>query len=334
MSKLQDKAKNLNFDEIDDPSPVRSEPPKPSTPERPRTGVGVLSASFGRERELKVENDSLKGQLQKFEDAVIVELIDPRRIKPSRFANRHDLAFSSPEFVQLREEIASAGRNVQPIKVRKVSQGSDDAQEFEIVFGHRRHRACLELGIPVAAIVADLNDQQLFAEMDRENRARQNLSAWEQGTMYKRALDSGVFPTQSAMAGSLGIDQGNISKAVQLAGLPDELVAAFSSPLDLQYRFAPALKAALEKDRGRVLSVARELSLLNPKLPSAPVMARLLGVDSALQQEPPKVFSVDGKTVASLDKDAKGAISVRIKAGVLPASKERKLTEFLERLFD
>jgi ParB family chromosome partitioning protein len=334
MSKLQDKAKNLNFDEIDDPSPVRNEPPKPTAPERPRTGVGVLSASFGRERELKVENDSLKGQLQKFEDAVIVELIDANRIKPSRFANRHDLAFSSPEFVQLREEIASAGRNVQPIKVRKVSQGSGDAQEFEIVFGHRRHRACLELGIPVAAIVADLNDQQLFAEMDRENRARQNLSAWEQGTMYKRALDSGVFPTQSAMAGSLGIDQGNISKAVQLAGLPDELVAAFSSPLDLQYRFAPALKAALEKDRGRVLSGARELSLLNPKLPSAQVMARLLGVDSAPQQEPPKVFSVDGKTVASFDKDAKGAISVRIKAGVLPASKERKLTEFLERLFD
>jgi ParB family chromosome partitioning protein len=334
MSKLQDKAKNLNFDEIDDPSPVRNEPPKPTAPERPRTGVGVLSASFGRERELKVENDSLKGQLQKFEDAVIVELIDPNRIKPSPFANRHDLAFSSPEFVQLREEIASAGRNVQPIKVRKVSQGSGDAQEFEIVFGHRRHRACLELGIPVAAIVADLNDQQLFAEMDRENRARQNLSAWEQGTMYKRALDSGVFPTQSAMAGSLGIDQGNISKAVQLAGLPDELVAAFSSPLDLQYRFAPALKAALEKDRGRVLSVARELSLLNPKLPSVQVMARLLGVDSAPQQEPPKVFSVDGKTVASLDKDAKGAISVRIKAGVLPASKERKLTDFLERLFD
>lgn len=334
MSKLQDKAKNLNFDEIDDPAPVRSEPPKPAVPERPRTGVGVLSASFGRERELKVENDSLKGQLQKFEDAVIVELIDPKRIKPSRFANRHDLAFSSPEFVQLREEIASAGRNVQPIKVRKVGQGLGDAQQFEIVFGHRRHRACLELDIPVAAIVAELNDQQLFAEMDRENRARQNLSAWEQGTMYKRALDSGVFPTQSAMAGSLGIDQGNISKAVQLAALPDELVSAFSSPLELQYRFAPVLKAALEKDRGRVIAVARELSLLSPRLPSAQVMARLLGVDSVPQQEPPKVFSVDGKTVASFDKDAKGAISVRIKAGVLPAAKERKLAEFLERLFD
>jgi ParB family chromosome partitioning protein len=322
----------LNFDEIDDP--VSDEPVKPAMPERPRTGVGVLTASFGRERELKVENESLKGQLQKFEDAVIVELIDPKRIKPSRFANRHDLSFAGPDFQQLREEIASAGRNVQPIKVRRAGQGADHLPEFEIVFGHRRHRACLELGISVAAIVAELSDQQLFAEMDRENRARANLSAWEQGTMYKRALDTGVFPTQSAMASSLGVDQGNISKAVQLASLPDEVVAAFPSPLDLQYRFAPALKSALDKSRGRVLEVALELSLLKPRLPSAQVMARLLGTEFSARQDPPRVFGVDGKSVASLDKDAKGAISVRIKAGVLSPSKERKLTEFLERLFD
>jgi ParB family chromosome partitioning protein len=328
MSKLQDRAKNLNFDEIDEPEVT------PVAPGKPRTGVGVLSASFGRERELKTENDGLKSKLAQFEDAVVVELIDPARIRPSRFANRHDLSFESAEFTQLREEIASAGRNVQPIKVRSIGQGGAAKAEFEVVFGHRRHRACLELGMPVAAIVADLNDQQLFAEMDRENRARQNLSAWEQGTMYKRALESGVFSSQKVMAGALGVDQGNISKAVQLASLPDDLIAAFSSPLELQYRFAPLLKTALDKDQARVLAVAQELSLLRPRLPVAQVMARLLGAEPVVHQDPPRVFSVNGKVVASLDKDAKGAISVRIRAGGLSASKERKLVGFLDRLFE
>jgi ParB family chromosome partitioning protein len=152
--------------------------------------------------------------------------------------------------------------------------------------------------------------------------------------MYKRALESGVFASQKVMAGALGVDQGNISKAVQLASLPDDLIAAFSSPLELQYRFAPLLKTALDKDQARVLAVAQELSLLRPRLPVAQVMARLLGAEPVVHQDPPRVFSVNGKVVASLDKDAKGAISVRIRAGGLSASKERKLADFLDRLFE
>jgi len=34
------------------------------------------------------------------------------------------------------------------------------------------------------------------------------------------------------------------------------------------------------------------------------------------------------------DKDPKGNVSVQIKAGSLPAAKEKRLLEFLEKLFD
>ena len=54
MSKLQDRAKSLNFDEVDESEVT------PAAPGKPRTGVGVLTAAFGRERELKTENDDLK----------------------------------------------------------------------------------------------------------------------------------------------------------------------------------------------------------------------------------------------------------------------------------
>ena len=190
MSKLTDKAKSISFEDDDD----TSAPMAPVPMGRPRTAMGAISASIAMGRGVEAENRDLRAKLERFEDATVVEFLDPKRIRPSRFANRHELSFAGAEFEGLKAEIQTAGRNVQPIKVRRVGQGADSSDEFEIAFGHRRHRACLELGLPVAAIVEALTDAQLFSEMERENRERQDLSPWEQGVMYKRALDDGLFP--------------------------------------------------------------------------------------------------------------------------------------------
>ena len=63
--------------------------------------------------------------------------------------------------------------------------------------------------------------------MERENRERQDLSPWEQGMMYRRALDLGLFTSNRALATALGIDHSNVGKSLALARLPDEVVAAF-----------------------------------------------------------------------------------------------------------
>jgi ParB family chromosome partitioning protein len=96
------------------------------------------------------------------------------------------LSFSGPEFAALKAEIASAGRNVQPIKVRPPSGGKEKGCEFEVACGNRRHRACLELGLPIAAVVESLTDAELFAEMNREDREREDLTPWEQGVPVMR----------------------------------------------------------------------------------------------------------------------------------------------------
>ena len=41
-----------------------------------------------------------------------------------------------------------------------------------------------------------------------------------------------------------------------------------------------------------------------------------------------------GKVIGFWDKDQKGNVSVQIKAGSLPAAKEKRLREFLEKLFN
>ena len=329
MSKLTDKAKSISFEDDDDTPAVA-----PVPVDRPRTAMGAISASIAMGRGVEAENRDLRAKLERFEDATVVEFLDPKRIRPSRFANRHELSFAGTEFEGLKAEMQAAGRNVQPIKVRRVGQGGDGGDEYEIAFGHRRHRACLELGLPVAAIIEELSDAQLFTEMERENRERQDLSPWEQGVMYKRAIDDGLFPSLRKLAASIGAQVGNVSTAIQLASLPSDVVDAFPSPLSLQFRWGMALRAAIDKNPDEVVAQARDLAAMNPKLPAKEVLARLTGVGASTKREAPVQLTSKGKIVGSWDKDPKGNVSVQIKAGSLPAAKEKRLREFLEKLFD
>lgn len=162
-------------------------------------------------------------------DQARAQLLDPSSIRPSRWANRHESTFQSVEFVKLKEEIAAAGGNVQPIKVRQdVTRGG-----YEVVFGHRRLRACQELGLPVLAIVVSIDDRSLWEEMERENRSRANLSPYGQGRHYKAALDQGLYPSIRRLAEVINVDVSQASKVIRIADLPDVVINAFSSPRDI-----------------------------------------------------------------------------------------------------
>ena len=330
MSKLTDKAKKISFEDEND-TPAWGES---AQLERPRTAIGAISASIAMGRGVQAENRDLRAKLEHYEDATVVEFLDPKRIKPSRFANRHELSFAGPEFDGLKADIQAAGRNVQPIKVRRAGHDADGHDEFEIAFGHRRHRACLELGLPVAAIVEVLTDAQLFSEMERENRERQDLSPWEQGVMYKRAIDDGLFPSLRQLASSIGAQVGNVSTAIQLASLPSEVIDAFPSPLSLQFRWGTALKAAIDRNYEEVLIQARDLAAMQPKLAAKDVLARLTGAAVSARRNAPIQLTSQGTVVGFWDQDQKGNVSMRIKAGSLSNAKVKRLREFLEKLFD
>jgi hypothetical protein len=72
--------------------------------------------------------------------------------------------------------------------------------------------------------------------------------------MYKQALDTKLFSSQRHMAVVLNVSQANLSMALALASLPEQVIRAFPSPLELQFRWASELSQALERDRTRVIS--------------------------------------------------------------------------------
>ena len=199
-------------------------------------------------------------------------------------------------------------------------------------------RRCLELGLRVQAIVADLDDRQLFEAMERENRARKNLSAWEQGTMYRRALDEGLYPSQRKLAESLGVDISLVSKSLTLARLPDAVVRAFPSPLDIQFRWAQPLAEALQKDPDGMLARAVSLKAAAQPLPAAQVLAALLSGDRAgvLNRSTPvpaeRLIKGQAGRQATLSRDGQGRVLLRFGAGALSEAAERELAAFVEKL--
>jgi ParB family chromosome partitioning protein len=253
--------------------------------------------------------DLLKAEINTLKAAKPVMKIQPNLIRASAWANRHQDSFESSEFAAFKAEIDSAAGNIQPIKVRPL-KSADIAGEpkYEIVFGHRRHRACLELGIEVSAMVDDIDEKTMFVEMDRENRERADLRPYEQGLMYARALDSGLFSSLRKLSEEIGADPTNVSKAVSLARLPAEILDAFKSRLDIQYRWASDLKAALEKEPELILARAADINRqkrLGNQLPSQAVFNMLVGKVSTSKKAIARSVTVGQRVLTITERNSK-----------------------------
>jgi len=305
--------------------------PVPTPAAVPRTGPGALMAHLARESDAQLENERLRAELNQWEGAKATRLLDPKLIGWSAWANRDQANFSGEDFVELKQEIASAGGNVQPIKVRVAKPGGE--HEYEIVFGHRRHRACLELGLPVLAVIDNLGEVDLFVQMDRENRSRKNLSAWEQGMMYLRALEKGLFPSNRKLAEEVGVDLTQVGKAISLAKLPVEVIEAFASPLDLQFRWAKPLADAAERDRAALIKRAKKAISLGPSRSAKDVLQALLsseGEGGRTVLPPPIVIERDGKAAASIALDARGRATVSFAEALVGPEQLKALSETIE----
>ncbi|MGJ7574374.1 ParB/RepB/Spo0J family partition protein [Variovorax sp. RB2P76] len=287
-------------------------PPAVGGSHAPRTGPGQMLAFRGQIQQVEGEMATLREKLRQYEGSLPTRKMDPATIRPSRWANRHEASFNTSEFAGLKADIEHAGGNVQPILVRPLK---DEPGQFELVFGHRRHRASLELGMPVLASiwVDDLGDAALFAAMDRENRERADLSPYEQGVMYQRALEEQLFPTQRQLAEGLGVSHTWVRKALMVAQLPSAVVECFRSPLEITFRHAEQVNAAMALDRRGLLKRVEKLrgQTLSPAL----VLARLLDAPPGFERTERIDVQADGQKFGTLMRSKAGEVTITLSSG-------------------
>lgn len=143
---------------------------------------------------VEAENERLRAQLQSAE--IAVEL-DPANVDPAFVRDRMDFE-DDPEFLNFVEGIRREGQKL-PILVRPLP---DRPGHYQVAYGHRRHRACQILGIPVRAVVAPLTDEELVVAQGIENAERENPSFIEQA-LYANDLKKCGF-SREVIARALG----------------------------------------------------------------------------------------------------------------------------------
>lgn len=178
--------------------------------------------------------------------AAVVE-IPTDKIEASFISDRLD--HDGEDLARLTSAIRESGQK-SPILVRP---HPDDAEGYQIVFGHRRVRVLAALGLPVKAVVQNLSDEELVIIQGQENSARADLSYIERG-LFALALEKHGFDRRVMMS-SLGMEKTQLSKLLTVVhSLPPSLIQAIgAAPKAGRPRWALLAERLGEKKKGILL---------------------------------------------------------------------------------
>lgn len=307
-----------------------------------RLGMGVLSGRSNRLAELAT-------------GAVVSrthELIDPSRCRMWAGHNREYGALSEARCHDLIESLKAQGKQEVPAIVRRV-RGNPE-YDFEVICGARRHwsvswlRAHNYPDFRFLVEVRDLTDEEAFRLADLENRARADISDFERARDYLRALDGYYDRRQTVMATRLNVTPSWLSRYLDLARLPTDLLSAFGSPHDLGIKHVTLIKPLLkpEERKQRVLGEAKRISAARTggeAIPTAPAqIIRML----ALAAEPPKtsgspkksgsraevITSASGKPLVAIER--RGRSQLLMTLSLRTGTTRAELDDVLAKLLD
>ena len=305
---------------------------------RPSTYMGQVGVEL--KTGLKSRIEELEAQLASGE---FVLPLDPKRIRATAFKNRDDRSLSDTDesFGNLKADIRAVG-NRTPIEVRTL-EGMPDF-DYEIVSGHRRHAACLQLdkeiagGFRVRALVVDAakDPVELVKGMHRENFLRENPSPYEYGMLYVAAMKAGVFETQADLAQAVGSNPTSVSHHIQLVELPADVLGAFGDPRGISVRWIKDLMRVLKERPEHVIATARDIVARETLPPPDQVKAELLRVPS--RARPSAALGTYEQTIRLADKKTLGAklkrdgrnFRLSVGATITSAALLRKMTDRVE----
>ncbi|MFC7705534.1 ParB/RepB/Spo0J family partition protein [Plastorhodobacter daqingensis] len=188
--------------------------------------------------------------------------------------------------------IKAQGQQEFPAIVRRLTGSQTGAgAEYEVICGARRHFAISWLRannypqFRYLIEVRDLTDEEAFRLADLENRDREDISDFERARDYALALESYYGGRQKAMAERLEVSEGWLSRYLQLARLPEEIIAAYPDIREIRELHARTLRPYLgdPQQRAQLIEAAGELAAeqraaregQGAPVPAAKVLARL-----------------------------------------------------------
>ncbi len=262
------------------------------------------------------------------------EWVDPERCRPWRMHNRDLDHLNEDSCRDLIDSFLSAKKQRIPAIVRRLKD--DPNFDFEIIAGVRRWwtvkwlRAHHHPEFEYLVTIQSVTDEEAFRVSDVENRSRKDISDWERAKEYTVALAEFYEGSQSQMAEHLNLSKSWLSRLLDVARLPEPVVAAFSDTHDITVRVARDIKPltgdpkALAKMREEAERIEEERSQKGLKLSGPEVAKRLVkatvapAVNAAAEKE---ITGKGGKVILRYTKARGGGLTIKVppKAEASPA---------------
>lgn len=174
------------------------------------------------------------------------EWVDPARCRPWRMHNRDLDHLNEDSCRDLIDSFLSAKKQRIPAIVRRLKDDPD--HDYEIVAGVRRWWTVRWLRdhhhpeFDYLVTIQSVTDEEAFRISDVENRARKDISDWERAKEYAVALAEFYDGSQAQMAEHLKLSRSWLTRLLDVARLPAEIVAAFADTHDITVRVARDIK--------------------------------------------------------------------------------------------
>lgn len=260
------------------------------------------------------------------------------KLKPAECSiwpgNARDYALLNVDRVRsLIESIQTENGNRIPVVVRRTPQAE---LQYELVIGTRRHWAISWLNanhypeIELVAIIEDLDDESAFRLADIENREREDISDLERGQNYKVAVDTYYDGIQARLADRVKISKSMLARYIGLTEIPQTIISAFNSPMDIHVRHSdkllPALRTAALRERMEqaAVDIAAEQSFRQSgdeePISGADVVARLIKATTSRPGRAQKAtIEAKGSTIGQVDRDRSRGLTITINPTELSA---------------
>jgi len=205
-------------------------------------------------------------------------LVEPSQCKIWDKHNRSYELLNETRCKDLIGQFKETGKQEFPGIVRLVEGGGDI--KYEIICGARRFWTSQYLGWKYFVEIRDLSDEEAFRLSDIENRAREDISDYERALDYKNALTH-YYQNQIQMASRLEVSPSWLSRYLDIADLPEEIVKAYRDITEIKVMHARKLKPFLTSstaklNRENILKKAIELK--DSGYEGSKVIAELLSV--------------------------------------------------------
>lgn len=280
---------------------------------KPRGTVGALQSSLSKLQENAVQD-------------INAGLIDDAGLE-----DRLGLDFEAQK--RLKQSLQTYGQQV-PVLLRP---HATKPGRYEIVYGRRRYQALKDLGLPVKAMVRQLDDHALVLAQGQENTARQDLSFIEKAA-FAAQLQAADYDRQT-IADALSIDQPMVSRMLKVgtAFELDFLRKIGSAPgigRDRWMKLVTAIKDPAAKSRASAFMNRPEYCGLGSDDRFEAVLAKALQTASDTPPAPPKPRTLRSRDGAALGdiRSTNRAVTLNIKTGEFGNWLERHAEDLLQDL--